>query len=574
MEHKMTNTNDTNMMNKMNELQEQEKEQKNFLRQLLYKFSNKRGFFFAQKVKMGIQEDEGTNDKHVNSYIAKHTLRHVAKNIFMGSDMPFMSNFRDARTGKILITDENFDDLKQRAPDWSRQVGLTSYLLINANHKFSTILAVVQPDWVNDENSENWENGIAMKDAINFESLDEEGNIGLLNLDTATIYALDGQHRIMGIKGLTDLEANKFEQRNKTASKIIDTFSKEDFFDRINLLDHSRLEKVLNEDISVEYLPAVLKGETIEQARRRIRSIFVSLNTNAKKPTKGELYLLEEEEGYVIVSNKIARNHPMYRNTNRINMTDTTLNATSNYWATLESIAQASKNLLILTNEKREKKWEPPFKNIAGSRPSTDDLTEAHSELSKFYDLMSKMSIFQLLERSDDKKAVRSLKEFPKLKLDKDNLHNIDWKEIESMDFKGHLLLKPIGPQILAYAVGKLVNEDGALMEEVFESIYKMDKDSMFSAHLPKSIFYGITFNPLKQNMDTNKQAIASELIRYLVKGGDKDYMQDLMDQIISGRTIDPINGTWINFDGKIVQNVEGSDETSFQKLPRPYKMK
>ena len=106
---------------------------------------------------------------------------------------------------------DNIDELKQRAPDWSRQVQLTAYLVRNPNHKFTTILAVVQPDWFNDLTGDNWQDGIALKDAIEFESLDEDGSIGLLNLDNSTVYALDGQHRIMGIKGLADLEGNKFE---------------------------------------------------------------------------------------------------------------------------------------------------------------------------------------------------------------------------------------------------------------------------------------------------------------------------------------------------------------------------
>ena len=136
---------------------------------------------------MGYLTNETSNNKHVSSYIAKHDLRYVAKNIKMGSDMPFMKNFRDPTTGKISVTVENIDELKQRAPDWSRQVQLTAYLIRNPNHKFTTILAVVQPDWFNDLDSDNWQDGVALKNAIEFESLDEEGSIGLLNLDKATV---------------------------------------------------------------------------------------------------------------------------------------------------------------------------------------------------------------------------------------------------------------------------------------------------------------------------------------------------------------------------------------------------
>ena len=44
----------------------------------------------------------------------------------------------------------------------------------------------------------------------------------------------------------------------------------------------------MDETISVEYLPAVIKGETREKAVQRVRSIFVAVNSYARKTDKGE----------------------------------------------------------------------------------------------------------------------------------------------------------------------------------------------------------------------------------------------------------------------------------------------
>ena len=77
--------------------------------------------------------------------------------------------------------------------------------------------------------------------------------------------------------------------------------------------DVSVLHKVLEEKVAVEYIPAVVKGETREEATRRIRSIFVSINSYAKKTDKGESYLLDESDGYSISARKVGLTHPLFK---------------------------------------------------------------------------------------------------------------------------------------------------------------------------------------------------------------------------------------------------------------------
>ena len=50
--------------------------------------------------------------------------------------------------------------------------------------------------------------------------------------------------------------------------------------------EETDLRKILNETMSIEFIPAVIKGETREEARARLRSYFVSINKNAKKLVK------------------------------------------------------------------------------------------------------------------------------------------------------------------------------------------------------------------------------------------------------------------------------------------------
>ena len=199
---------------KIRELQKIDQTKKDFLKDLIHEFANKQDQFFAQKVKMGIMGTHTGTLKHINSYIVSHKVSYVG-NFLMGSQLPGFERLDEK--GEIIIDDENVGEITQRAPDWSRQLQLTTYLLKNPNHKFTTILAIHTPPWTKDPNHENWEDGRALKDAIEFEPLDNEGKIGLLNLSASQAYALDGQHRIMGIKGVKEVNDGKFVKKNKAA---------------------------------------------------------------------------------------------------------------------------------------------------------------------------------------------------------------------------------------------------------------------------------------------------------------------------------------------------------------------
>ena len=201
-----------NKLSDLEQLEEINKRQKLALTAALDTQKNRKGLYFAQKVSMGSFQD---SNRLIPSYVTVQTLGFVGEKIKMGSEMPFMRDKIDPKTNRLIVDSENIDDVMQRAPDWSRQVELTHYLL-KSNHKFTSILAVIQPNWINDPKSSNWgDDDRALKDAIEFEALDSSRSIGLLNLENKTIFALDGQHRIMGIKGIQDLMSGQFAQKNK-----------------------------------------------------------------------------------------------------------------------------------------------------------------------------------------------------------------------------------------------------------------------------------------------------------------------------------------------------------------------
>ena len=191
------------------EMSKLEKKQKQLLIQALDAQKYKKDRYFAQKINMG-DALMRSKDQSLPSFVTVQTLSFVSEKILMGSQMPFMRekiniDKKSKDYGKLILDNESIEMIMQRAPDWTRQMELTGYLLRD-NHKFTSILAVAEPSWINDPTSSNFgEDGRSLKDAIEYESLTTDGTFGILNLENLKIFALDGQHRIMGIRGVKEL---------------------------------------------------------------------------------------------------------------------------------------------------------------------------------------------------------------------------------------------------------------------------------------------------------------------------------------------------------------------------------
>ena len=542
----------------VNQLEEIEQRRRRALTSLLDQELNIKGKIFAQKINMGFFQSKTGSHKLVTSYVTVQKLSYVAQEIKMGSDMPFMQDKIDPKTLKLIIDKDNIQSVMQRAPDWTRQIPLTAYLVSNPNHKFTTILAVIEPNWINDSKSDNWGDDMrAIKSAVDFQPLDSSGSIGLLNIEGATTYALDGQHRIMAIKGVQELQSpgQIWPLTKNGKQKGSKPWTREEFFQAFPT-DPSVLGKILDETVSIEYVPAVIAGETREEARRRLRSYFVSINTYAKKVSKGEGSLLDEEDGYKIVAKDLALEHPIFQpnsEVKRINMQDQSIPKTSNWLTTLEAITNMSENFLSQSNSDRMSSWSSKLGGSLKLRPSEEELEIARNEFKLFLDGMHSLPVFQRLDRGE---TIPKLREFPSSKP-------------ETHENEGHLLLRPIGQQILADAVGGLIQE-GAEINNIFDIIKKIDEGKQFSAHLPSSIFFGVTVDLSGSKMITFNQDLAKKLLVYLIRGGHTDEQQELVKSVVNKRTVDADTSKWINFDGDMITK---EDNYSANILPKPFNL-
>ncbi len=516
------------------------------LARLLDETLSREGHVVAVKSEMGVALQETGIGVKVPSYVAVHSLRWSGNksNLKMGSEMPFMAKYIDAE-GRILVDPTNANELAQRAPDWTRQPALTAYLLHDRNRKFGTILAVVSPPWIDDPAHENWgPGGVALKSAVEFSALDSSGRIGLLDLTQAQVYALDGQHRVMGIRGLHDLQDGRLDLKKASGAPVGKSLTRDHFLSQINVPE-SELNALMDETISVEYMPAVIKGETREKAVQRVRSIFVAVNSYARKTDKGENILLDESDGFAIVARRTALAHPLFKtavNESRVNWKNTALPARSIWLTTLQALREMSSSYLGQVESQMVRPWGELFKGAVPIRPLDTDLAKAQTRLAELFDQMSRLPSLASIKAGE---AIDGWREFPQ-------------------NGRGHLLLRPVGQTVLAKAVGRLVGQDGMEISEVFDRLIEIDAAGGFAQADPANVWYNVTYDAAREKMIVSQVELAATALAYLVRGSDADGQMNLLGRLRQLRTR-PEDGKWMNFAGELVA---ADDDGDGSRLP------
>jgi hypothetical protein len=111
------------------ELEETDDREKAILAHLLQKAIAHKGYVLVHSSAMGKVLTETGTPKLVPSFAAAHSLEWIAENMRLGSQMPFMETKIDPVTMRLIIDQENAEEVKQRAPDWTRQPALAAYLV-------------------------------------------------------------------------------------------------------------------------------------------------------------------------------------------------------------------------------------------------------------------------------------------------------------------------------------------------------------------------------------------------------------------------------------------------------------
>jgi DGQHR domain-containing protein len=496
---------------------------------LLDNYLGKDDRIFVQKTQMGNSE----------AYIGSVTLEWLDSRVRFASQMPLFRQKFDPQTNNIVRDDETIEEIIQRPLDWSRQAALTQYLAARKSHKFPAVLVVVSPPWVDNPQAEEWDkNGVATKSASEFTSFDKNENLGLLNVSQeVAIYALDGQHRLMGVQGLMSLIKTGILQRyNKNKKAVGAAITIEDLAEEYQI-DPIEVQKLAREKIGIEFIPAVVAGETRQQAQRRVRSIFVHVNLMAVTLSQGQLALLNEDNGFAICARKIAVTHPLLKEQDdrspRVNWDSATVAAQSQVLTTLQALQDMSERYL----EYKFPHWKPEKKGLIPMRPEDEELREGIEEFKKLFDYLATLPSYQRIE---DGESTAELRRF----------------SFEKPGGEGNILFRPVGQIALANALGILAFRKQLSLKSIFEKLRRYDVDEGFS-HMEnsESAWYGILYDPNKKRMLVSGRELASKLIVYLVAGIEDDMDRaHLRQAVAAARTFE---GKAISFNGRFVRPQE-----------------
>ena len=189
--------------------------------------------------------------------------------------LPFHEVAQRVQPATKLVTTHDMSAWIQRGIVQERAKTIANYLITRTQHFFPGIVVGVylgEPTWYEIDVEDN----VVLTDpAID---PDAQYSLGLLELDgTEQLYAIDGQHRIAGIKAA-------LEQLNTPES----------------IEHHDRLAK---EDLAVLFVSANIEREG---QLERVRRLFTTLNKEAKKVSDAEIVALDEDDAAAIVTRWIA----------------------------------------------------------------------------------------------------------------------------------------------------------------------------------------------------------------------------------------------------------------------------
>jgi hypothetical protein len=433
------------------------------------------------------------------SYITSATLGWIAERVRLATELPLFKQHRNPETNKVELNLETAALIQQREPDWRRQFPMTLYLAKRKRHKFPPLLLVVTQSWVDDDSANEWgPNGVALRDSVNAQALDSHGRVvDLVITPQDLLYAIDGQHRLMAMKGLAALLSNgtlsardqsgKETSRAVTIDEIVEASNGE--------VTHSQLQQLTSEAVGIEVIPAVLKGETRKQALRRIRSIFVHVNKTAAPLTSGELALLDEDDGYAITARVLMVAHELLKKKDRVQLKKGQLLPSAEAFTTLETLRGVVESFLSQFDEFRT--WKPDSRTEMFMRPEEESLDNGYAKMAEYFSAIAKLPSHARLMQGGEARSFR--------------------------EDEGHLLFRPIGQLALAEAIGSLVSDQGLRVEKIVDRLRHGEHQGLLDIRSKKGPWYGVVYDGKVMKKNDGAKRLAARLLIHVLGGGTAD---------------------------------------------------
>ena len=468
------------------------------LRKLLDWRIAKENHLLASPAKMGATE----------SHLTAITLGWVAANVRYAKELPIFKKHLSDDNGQISINDTTLDHLQQREPDFRRQLPMAWYLATRKYHKFGPLIIVAYKNWVYEPNSDKWgPDKRALESSLSATSLDTKSTLIDLDIANTQYFALDGQHRLMAIKGLGQLLDGRLEAKKKDGTSIPSRAITIDDVERY-YQDHGKslglgpfgYQGLLNEIMGIEIIPAVQFGESYDEATSRLRNIFVDINENAKRLEKGELALLDENDGFRIISRTILTKHPLFQSEKglRVNTKSNNVTKTSDDYTTLNTIVAISREYLCYDAKFEE--WKNPIlgmPSLGYLRPEDEDIDDALERLTKYFSAIMFISSHQ------------------------DMLQGISVGDLRSPEKRDNILFWPITQIALAKAAAKLEAEKRISLNDLVAVISEHEESGQLKMTSTEAPWFGILCDPIDRKIrrHTRFQDLCTRMFVYLLGG-------------------------------------------------------
>ena len=500
----------------------------------------------------------------VSSYLMSVTLTWVAERVGFAADLPI---FRETIEGskRIPIDQETVENIQQRQPDWRRQLQMATYMATRRHHKFPPLLLVGYQGWVYERKHEKWgTDGRAMDDSLTLKGLEPTETYWDLDDSDTKFYALDGQHRLMAIRGLRDLIQDGQlhaldEARNVRRGKGL---TREEIIEHIHsgtgestAAIHERLQRLMDERIGVEIVPAVLRGETYDDALRRLRQMFVDVNEHAKALTRSELTLLDETNGYRVVARRLLAEHSLLKSSPdddqaKVDTTSTNLSEKSDCYTTLNTLAEVVRRYLkhnrLLPESANFASWDNLVAKGIYVRPEDSSLKQGKQDMIEYLDHLATLPSHVAFIQGKPASEIRGT-------------------EVGEED---NILFRPVAQTALAEALGKLATR-GVTIKNAVDELARQELNDQLKLTPRTSPWFGVLSDPVSKRMRRHKkdEELCCRMFEYLLGGGitDDGDREKLRAAFALARQIDPDNKLAVNLEGR---NVNRCDV----RLPNPWR--
>ena len=373
-----------------------------------------------------------------------------------------------------LVTTPDMSAWIQRAIVEERAKKIANYLITRNQHFFPGIVVGVylgEPTWYEIDVEANV---MLIDPAID---PDAQYDLGLLELDgTERLYAIDGQHRIAGIKRALELlnTPESIEQHDRLAT----------------------------EGLAVLFVSADIEREG---QLERVRRLFTTLNKEAKKVSDAEIVALDEDDAAAIVTRWVATHYEGLRayrsdiedklpNLVQMGTRDEIPPANQRSVTTIVSLYRMTKGIFQMDIATLNKKYH-------GNRPDDGELEAIYGEAVKIWELM----------RENDEALGDVLGSDP--------------AEERAFEYRnsggGHILFRPMGLQSFGRALG-------VLRKRQIDTSLAVENLCKLPMYIAESPWLNVVWNPITHRMINENQSVAEALFLHMVGHKPRTSMMDL----------------------------------------------